>query len=58
MRPHDCKDRTGKNRTTNVTIALLEQFQSTGTMIVWRTSGFGNEDSLNVTLSMNEKAMI
>jgi hypothetical protein len=60
MRPHDCKDRSGKNRTTNLlvhdTIALLEQFQSSKT-IVWRTSGFGLEDSLNVTLSMNEKAM-
>jgi hypothetical protein len=60
MRPHDCKDRSGKNRTTNDlvndTITLLEQFQSSKT-IVWRTSGFAFEDSLNVTLSMNEKAM-
>jgi hypothetical protein len=61
MRPHDCKDRSGKSRTTNVlvkdTIALLEQFQPSGTMIVWRTSGFGDEDSLNTSLSMNENAM-
>jgi hypothetical protein len=60
MRPHDCKDRSGKNRTTNMlvndTITLLEQFQSSKT-IVWRTSGFALEDSLNVTMSMNEKAM-
>jgi hypothetical protein len=61
MRPHDCKDRSGKTRTTNVmvndTIALLEQFQSSGTMIVRRTNGFGDEDTLNTTLNMNEKAM-
>jgi hypothetical protein len=38
------------------TITLLEQFQSSKT-IVWRTSGFGFEDSLNFTRSLNEKAM-
>ena len=38
------------------TVTLLEQFQSSKT-IVWRTSGFALEDSLNFTLSMNEKAM-
>jgi hypothetical protein len=61
MRPHDCKDRSGKNRTTHAllddTIALLEQFQSSRTMIVWRTSGFAFEDSKIFRLGMNEKSM-
>jgi hypothetical protein len=61
MRPHDCIDRSGKNRTTDDMLddvmALIEKFQSSRTMIVWRTSGFAFENSLNFTMGMNEKAM-
>jgi hypothetical protein len=61
VRPKDCKDKSGKNRTTNAllndTIALLEQFQSNGTMIVWTTSGFREKISEEFLVDLNEKAM-
>jgi hypothetical protein len=61
VRPQDCKDRSGKNRTThavlNDTIALLEQFQSSGTLIIWRTSGFRAKNSKKFLVDLNEKAM-
>jgi hypothetical protein len=60
-RPKDCKDRSGKNRNTNTlmkdTIALLEQLQSSGTVIVWRTSGFGEPKYKKFLVDFNEKAM-
>jgi hypothetical protein len=62
VRPQDCEDRSGKNRTTyallNDTIALLDQFQSSNKMlIVWRTSGHGKEHQKKFIVDLNEKAM-
>jgi hypothetical protein len=61
LRPKDCKDRSGKNRTTNAllndTIALLEQFQSSKTLTVWRTSGHAHERNKTFINDFNEKAM-
>jgi hypothetical protein len=61
VRPRDRKDRSAKNKTAHAlltdTIALLEQFQSSRTLIIWRTSGFRAEDPKEFLVDLNEKAM-